>query len=476
MRLSRRTFSAVIAAALACSGGGCKVTGPSTSDATPTPSATASAVARDAAVAPTPPPGTLNAAIPHDANFDDNPQTLQAIQHDFDVFSWQSFAALNWPALPDGSADPNKVLGADGDNKPVWDSYKEPYEVFLPDGATPAPWGQQQLPEQCRNLGPSDGKLIQMTQKVSDDVLDVSGQPFNTGPLVDQQNGRYARYEIRINRDTFDYIVENTLYNKEGQQAFTRMVQFPSGANPKQPDQSAPVGSIVIKAAWKVIDPAQGDVPGRFHKVQAYVYTRASDNPPTPPSCELKTMGLVGFHIAHKTDSAPQWVWSTFEQVDNVRVGPNAPPGTRANFFDPNSKYPVNTPPPRPWNPNAVLPPEQRSQVTRVIPIDDATAALNAQWQGWLRSVNRDSVWQYYELISTQWPTQPKNSLTGPKAAGEPAPVFLANATLETYIQGKTPNVSSSCIMCHNNATTTNSKFSDFTYLLERAHKKGGGK
>jgi hypothetical protein len=187
-------------------------------------------------------------------------------------------------------------------------------------------------------------------------------------------------------------------------------------------------------------------------------------------------MGLVGFHIAHKTDSAPQWVWSTFEQVDNVRVGHDAPPGTRANFFDPNSKYPVNTPPPRPWNPNAVLPPEQRSQVTRVIPIDDATASLNAQWQGWLRGVNRDSVWQYYELVSTQWPTQPKNSLTGPKAAGEPAPVFLANATLETYIQGRVPNVSSSCIMCHNNATTTNSKFSDFTYLLERAHKKGGGK
>jgi hypothetical protein len=233
---------------------------------------------------------------------------------------------------------------------------------------------------------------------------------------------------------------------------------------------------MVIKAAWKVIDPAQGDVPGRFHKVQAYVYTRASDNPPTQPSCELKTMGLVGFHIAHKTASAPQWVWSTFEQVDNVRVGHDAPPGTKANFHDPSSKYPVNTPPPRPWNPNEVLPPEKRSQVTRVIPIDDATNALNAQWQGWLRAVNKDSVWQYYELVSTQWPTQPQNSPTGPKAAGEPAPVFLANATLETYIQGKTPNVSSSCIMCHNNATTTNSKFSDFTYLLERAHKKGGGK
>lgn len=31
-----------------------------------------------------------------------------------------------------------------------------------------------------------------------------------------------------------------------------------------------------------------------------------------------RKMGLVGFHIVQKTPSAPQWIWSTFEQVDNV--------------------------------------------------------------------------------------------------------------------------------------------------------------
>src|SRR4029078_13734279 len=29
-------------------------------------------------------------------------------------------------------------------------------------------------------------------------------------------------------------------------------------------------------------------------------------------------MGLVGFHIAQKTKEFPEWIWSTFEQVDNV--------------------------------------------------------------------------------------------------------------------------------------------------------------
>ena len=28
-------------------------------------------------------------------------------------------------------------------------------------------------------------------------------------------------------------------------------------------------------------------------------------------------MGLVGLHVGHKTDSASQWLWSTFEHVDN---------------------------------------------------------------------------------------------------------------------------------------------------------------
>ena len=39
-------------------------------------------------------------------------------------------------------------------------------------------------------------------------------------------------------------------------------------------------------------------------------------------TCRPAKVGLVGFHIAHKTYYAPQWVWSTFEHVENVpKVG-----------------------------------------------------------------------------------------------------------------------------------------------------------
>jgi hypothetical protein len=92
-----------------------------------------------------------------------------------------------------------------------------------------------------------------------------------------------------------------------------------------------------------------------------------------------------------------------------------------------------------------------------------SAAARNADAQKQLKGVNPKSVWQNYELISTMWPTDPKQPF------GAPAPTFLANTTLETYIQGTVPNVSSNCIECHNNATMTVPVPSDFTYVLQRA-------
>jgi hypothetical protein len=415
----------------------------------------------------------LSPVIPGDADFSDNPSTIQQIQHDFDVFSWKSFVALNW------SPDQSQAIGsaADGDNATVWGTYIESYQVFLPDGQTPS-WDSRQVPPICQ-AGPDTAKLpvFRMTMKVSDQVLNFSQQAFGTGPLIDQR-GQYARYSINLNPDAFGYILKNMLYNKEGQAGFAN-VNFPIAATASASPSASPgaspapstVGSIVLKSAWRILDASKGDVLSRYHKVDAFVYTPPATNPPTQPTCERKTLGLVGLHIAHKTASAPQWVWSTFEQVDNVQVGQNAPAGLKPSFFNPDcTNCKTNKPPPRPWNPNVTTTP---SQVTRVIPIDDATKQLNSQWQGFLAGVNKNSVWQFYELVSTQWPTNPAPSPAptpyDPHPTGAPAPQFLANTTIETYIQGKVPNTSSSCIMCHNNAATTSGKFSDFSYLLQSA-------
>jgi hypothetical protein len=191
-------------------------------------------------------------------------------------------------------------------------------------------------------------------------------------------------------------------------------------------------------------------------------------------------VGLVGLHIVHKTTSAPQWVWSTFEHVDNVPEK-TTPPAERKGpylFYNASSQAEVNQPPPRPWNPAVKATP---SQIVREIPLTDETKALNTTYQTLLRTVNPNSVWANYQLISTQWPTlsgQPPCQISATRPLGNPAPSFLANATLETYIQGTVPQASSSCIACHGNAAThvtqsPRTSFADFTYLLERAQSTG---
>ncbi|HEX8180674.1 MAG TPA: hypothetical protein VF525_14090 [Pyrinomonadaceae bacterium] len=378
----------------------------------------------------------------------------------FDVFSWRSFVALNWPA------EGGKTIGQDGDNPTVWETYNESYQVFQSDGSTPH-WGPPiNVPAQCKSTADASGgnvPVFRMVSKVSQElgglinsgtVLDENGQPFKTGPLVDR-NGNYLRFAIHMNKETFDYILANKLYNKEGQAAFTGPeAVFPAGDN-----KTAQVGSMVIKTAWRILDPQAGDKPERYHTIKAFVYTPASNDPPVAENCALKTLGLVGFHIMHKTTAAPQWIWSTFEQVDNVPTPGVDTGGVPATFYDP--KHPernkkLNQPPDKPWDPNKQATP---SQITRLIPIDQPTIKLNGEWQDLLRKVNPNSVWQFYQLVSTQWPTSAK---TG--GFGKPAPPVLANATLETYTQR-----SSSCIACHKNATMTNSKPGDFSYLLQRA-------
>jgi hypothetical protein len=113
--------------------------------------------------------------------------------------------------------------------------------------------------------------------------------------------------------------------------------------------------------------------------------------------------------------------------------------------------------------------------VVRISSLPDQAIASakrqNQSAQALLAGVSAKSVWQYYRLISTQFPTQSNDNCTANPANpnGTPFPQFLANTTLETYVQGKTPQSSSSCINCHGNATMTTGAPSDFTYLLENA-------
>jgi hypothetical protein len=97
-------------------------------------------------------------------------------------------------------------------------------------------------------------------------------------------------------------------------------VSFPAG-----PSDCGPVGPIEVKAAWKVL--GAGDDSSRFYTIQAIVYNDDTGAP--SPGKNPLTLGLVGFHVSHKTKSQTNWIWTTFEQEDNLTKSfsnPKCPP------------------------------------------------------------------------------------------------------------------------------------------------------
>jgi hypothetical protein len=414
-------------------------------------------------------PALLASGLPCKAQFV-APFNIVTLQHGFDFYSWLTFLALN--SSGDGKTVIGKGHGAAGDAPTIWEGWKDIDSVMRADGSPPTAWGASTpVPAECKGIFEPGMALVSMVGKTPN-VLSAISEPFKTGPLIDQ-NGYYTRYDILMNRTMVDHIVGNQLYNVVGQKKFAGVVDFPAATLPGKPaagQKTAPgtIGSIMIKLAWKVMGP--GDSPERFHTLTALVFTKpvAGTSITIRESCKKATLGLVGMHIAHKFDSDPQWIWSSFEHIDNVPSQAEVNSGhlhAHYNYFDPRCRAcKVNEPPPRPWDPNVQpFPGGFKSQITRVIALTDEATQITQSFQAILKG----TVWENYTLVSTQWPTDAANKTD---LTGKPAPTFLANTTAETYIQGSVPMASSNCIECHNNATTTTGKFSDFTYILENAH------
>lgn len=417
-------------------------------------------------------------------------------QRDFDVYSWNIFFALNWPAttatkgpapcnLQNGVArDCNEPLPKGDYGPTVWETYKPDWAVFQGSAAgaiAPAGWNcpLDPLPG-CDSVEAHDAAearlpVLRMIIKDANTAQEFL-QAGTFAPLIDQ-NGSFVRFEMRMNEDEFNTIDAAKLWDSRNQTGDVNL----------QPEGSIPnkiVGPVEVKAAWKILTSA--DDKERFHTRAVEI---AWPNPDRKNKylCKQYTMGLVGLHIAHKTRRAPQWIWSTFEQVDNYR-------GAHPSFNDPScptSKCPPNEQPkngpgpkPPPWNGDPRLRHAPAVQVT--VSNDSAAAvrrdalALNDEVHQKLAALG--SVWQYYELVSTQWPSLPykkdgttvakvneKNTLLN-QGAGQ-TPMILANTTMETYLMGPdAKSNTSSCMYCHSLAGTAEGDSADFSFLLAEAY------
>lgn len=400
-------------------------------------------------------------------------------QRGFDFYSWLTFIALNAPA--DG-----KTIGQGsrpgGDAPAKWEAlsnYRPLADIMLDKGAKPT-WGTRIVPDLCKPLdSPAQDKMILKLGEAA------WNQPFKTGPLIDQK-GNYAVFDILLNEPMFDFINENGLYSKQGQERFLKDIDFPIGNNPS-PTASPPVpgrmGAIMLKVSWRILDPVEDrTLMDKFHTVDALIYFPGPHGPhgtKAGPACVAKTLGLVGFHVGHKTRFAPQWVWTTFEHVSNAPDEKDVAAKTLKppySFYNPDCpQCPVNTTPSDPWDPpqSLKLHSSERSQVVRVEMLPDDVIAEVAELNRGFHSLLKGTVWENYVLLATQWPSE-FDSKTD--CNGVPAPTFLANTTLETYSQGRVPLASSSCMGCHGNATTMRlpATPADFTFVLEKAQCEAG--
>ena len=401
---------------------------------------------------------------------------LANLQRGFDFYSWLTFIALNSPA--DG-----KVIGKGprpgGDALTFWESianYRPLADVMLANGSKPT-WGTRIVPPACQPLdGP--GKIVVVIGE------EAWNQPFKTGPLIDQ-DGHYALFDILMNEVMFDYIADNNLYSKQGQQASTiNPIAFPEGINQDTSKNPGPgkMGAVMVKVSWRILDPAKDDLT-KFHTADALVFFPGPPHTQAGPACNERKLGLIGFHVGHKTASAPQWVWSSFEQVANVPTTSDVKNRRllpRYSFYNAAcdvQKCPSNQTPPDPWPPTTDLKfhdPAYHSQIVREETLPPFTADV-AELNKSFRALVKGTVWENYMLLVTQWPTDAKNPV---ELTGVPAPTYLANTTLETYSQGTVPLASSSCMACHGNATDQHVPAlpSDFTFILEKAQPQTAAK
>ncbi len=423
---------------------------------------------------PQPPPPSFSGNIPLDVSIPSGVTTPEQARPFFDTFSWRSFVALNWPAAPSPRGtpkqpnDPKVFLGAAAGGQPVvWGTYKEEFELFDQKNNRPTAWDSSTVPvNPCGGTSLKPGQKVFVRYTKGDSVVEIQNQAFSY-PLIDQKLN-YAVYEVRLNKTQYNFIrgADNNpsswLYLLKNLAA-KEPIQMPASSPPSTQ------GSLMLKAAWRILDPKTDD-PSRFYAVSSMVLDPATNK------CTPQTVGLVGFHIVQKLKDFPEWIWSTFEQVDNVPPASGPVAGQRYSFNNGTNNPPTiggyaNRPP---LMAPHLQPVSQRKpvQVTRLNLIPDSTAALNKTWQQALKG----TVWRYYQLVFTQWPTNPasfktlENGGIYPQDSGAAFPVNgVTNTAMETYFQSASDAAGAggnSCMSCHYRADQT-----DFSWsLLRGAH------
>ena len=327
-------------------------------------------------------------------------------------------------------------------------------------------------------------------------VLDIVEQALSKGMLVDL-NGRAVYGNIMINDIYRDWVLDNKLYDPKTFLNFDSTADFP-------------VGSMSLKATWKIVQPEEGVSNLYTTTADIQLLTLVNGVPRIPKeNTQIQKdvkVALTALHIAVVVKGHPEFIWSTFEFKDNapdfhadsnnkVDQGMNDPVSDKDWLFYTANTVARNT---NANNAATLAFVDEKLQI-----LSPVTQVARQYAQGGGNSINQEnikhlnanvlgqlsstgSIWKNYFEVGAVWfnteigslkpnwnPNVDSTMLTGS--------LTLSNSTIETFTQKVRSQ--NECFSCHNTNPVTNvplnmsvlpGKNANTSHILLKSYQGGG--
>lgn len=426
-------------------------------------------------------PAALPAAPPA-YNYDPyNPNITHA---EYARFAWRQFIHFNSPAQKSGvdvagkspvvrgSIDPNRNFAASGasdfhrsgitagsnfsSNQLLWETFAHRSELF-PLGSAPRGNLATLDPEyafQNVKVASTDARFNNLDENTQIGQNQIFFPKNGSTPSANPQDDYIILFQARVNPVEYEYI--KSIYNAESPP--TSLELPPNGTNPGE--------SVEVKSAWREMTPAL-IASGRYHTAEALYYYEENGK----TQAKVATFGLVGLHILRKMENYPTFVYTTFEQVDNLTTPDSKDTGLYVVNLYNQMQYDASVP--QGTRPSAILNTGSNRTVVP-LPLAGAITSENGYdvipgkfdvphgFSGPIKvqnppvgtsavyDVNNEvqkamakapgfekSVWKYYRLVGLQvLPTNEDSSITPAKPDPLTQDYYLANIVIESSQPG----------------------------------------
>ena len=239
------------------------------------------------------------------------PQNTEEAVFNPDLYAWKLFVAINWPAdVVNRKSDPSRKFGEN--DITVWESWKlssgRNDEVFLKDGKDPGKWTTGEKLNRSKQIEDFEALPIQQAIKLSQISAHVKFDPSTSTTKGVNEN--------HLNKDAYEFIRNNELYHIGGQEKIYAEAKIlrddvrdkleNNGVTPelhqyKKKLINFPAAAKEVKAQWREINDSEK------HKYRWEEFVDSSG--------AKKIYGMTALHIT--TKDLPNWLWATFEHVDN---------------------------------------------------------------------------------------------------------------------------------------------------------------